>query len=321
MKTFVDYYIKYTERLREINDAALNSPTELIAQMEQQFRKRVTEIAEFIAGLDYGHKILMVAGPSASGKTTTASILSEQLRMSGIGVLQVSLDDFFLGSDRPGPMLPDGTRDYETVHALDIELMQKCLLELIVQGEALMPDFNFQTTRREAQHRHVTIGKNDVVIVEGIHALNPIVTDCLPDKQMLKMYISVKQDIKDRDRVAIEPRDIRLIRRIVRDFKFRASSAERTFGMWKQVCIGEDKYIAPYKRLANITLNTIHIYEPNIFKPTILKLLSDITESSLHFNHAQDLIQKLGAFEEIDDKLIPKNSLIREFIGDGIYEY
>lgn len=318
MKNFVDYYIKYTERVKGINESAVSAPEKLISQMERQYRKRIYEIADFISEMGNGHKILMVAGPSSSGKTTTSAILCEELSNMGIGVLQISLDDFFLGKANK-ERTPDGMIDNETVKALDIDLMQKCLLNLIVSGETELPQFDFHTSERKSEFRHVEIGKNDVVVVEGIHALNPIITSALPDRQMLKMYISVKQGIKQGDDEVLSASDIRLIRRIVRDSKFRNAPPDVTFEMWNNVCEGERKYIAPYKRLADITINTIHIYEPCIFRDDIVDLLSGITPDDKHYKTASHLIRGISRFEKIDKEFVPKNSMMREFIGGGIY--
>lgn len=318
MKNFVDYYIKYTERLKGINESALSAPEKLISQMERQYRKRIFEIAEFVSEMGCGHKILMVAGPSSSGKTTTSAILCEELGKLGIGVLQISLDDFFLGKENK-ERLPDGSVDYESVKALDIDLMQQCLLNLIASGETDLPRFDFHTSSRMDEKKHVTIGKNDVVVVEGIHALNPIITTNLPDRQMLKMYISVKQGIKQGDDEVLSASDIRLIRRIVRDSKFRNATPEKTFNMWSSVCDGERKYIAPYKRLADITINTIHIYEPCIFRDDIIDLLSGIGDTDVHYDMANHLIRGISRFEKIDKEFVPRNSMLREFIGGGIY--
>lgn len=317
MRNFVDYYIYYTERVKHINDACLNAPVELIAQMEAQYRKRIDEIAEFIVNAGEGNKLLMLAGPSSSGKTTTAAMLCRSIRRRGANAVRISLDDFFLGGDQ-APLLEDGTRDFESVEALDIPLMQRCLLELVDKGCTDMPRFDFTVKARADKPQHIELGYNSVAIVEGIHALNPVVTDCLPDEQMLKVYISVKQGIKEGDRTAIGPYDLRLVRRIVRDYHFRSTSPEVTMSMWPSVRRGESLYIAPHKRTANVTINSIHIYEPCVLGPLALELLSKVEPSSEHYKLARSLMRKLRRFERLDESLVPPDSLVREFIGGCI---
>lgn len=321
MRNFVDYYIKYTERVRDINDAAVNAPRELIAQMERQYRKRIEEIASFIYyNGKQGNKLLMLAGPSSSGKTTTASMLCERMEWLGINAKRISLDEFFLGKEK-SPKLPDGSPDLESVNALNIPLMRKCLLNLIEKGECDMPHFNFSEQKPDDKMTHVKLGQNDVVVVEGIHALNPLVTDCLPDDSMLKVYISVKQGISAVEDDIISAREIRLCRRIVRDMMFRGASPEFTLELWPKVLEGEEKYIQPYKRLANVTINSIHIYEPCALGQIAVPLLHRIKEQSPYYEQASQLCEKLELFQPLPTELIPANSLLREFFGKGIYNY
>lgn len=316
MINFVDYYIHYTERLRHINNAVLNAPAELIRQMEEQYAKRINEIADFVMSSGDGRKLIMLSGPSSSGKTTTANMLVSRVKSSGANAFCLSLDDFFMGEGQ-APRLPDGKYDYESVYALDIGLIQSCLTELLDTGHTMMPRFDF-TAKSPAPERYLLrIGENDVIIVEGIHALNPIISDCLPSEKMVKIYISVKQGIKEGDDTVISAHEIRFLRRLVRDYQFRSSSFERTFEMWPQVLRGEKLYISAYKRLANITINSIHIYEVNAIADKAIEILRDVPEDSHYYGEAQAYIRKLALFENLDEGLIPENSLIREFIGQG----
>lgn len=318
MRNFVDYYIYYTERVRHINDSVRNAPQKLVSQMENQYRKRVNEIADFIIESGDGNKLLMLAGPSSSGKTTTATMLRERMTERGVRSVRVSLDDFYLGEGL-APLLPDGTRDYECLEALDVELMKKCLLGLAEEGECLMPRFDFVSKKRAKEGTHIKLSGSDIVIVEGIHALNPAVSGCLPVDRTTTVYISVKQGIKEGERTVISPYDIRLVRRLVRDKLFRDSPPDITFSMWPSVRRGEKLYITPYKRNATITINSIYIYEPCVFAPIAVPLLEQVDESSENFGVARTLIKKLNHFEPLPLELIPENSLLREFIGGGIY--
>lgn len=319
MRNFVDYYIKYTERIKDINDAALNAPQELVCQMESQYRKRIREIADFVCtGGSGGNKLIMLAGPSGSGKTTTASMICEEIKAKGVDAIRISLDEFFLAREET-PLLEDGTPDLESVNALDIPQMQQCLTSLVECGECMMPHFDFSKQRPDDEKVHVKLGKGDIVIVEGIHALNPIVTDCIPEESMLKIYISVKQGIYEGDDEIISAHELRLARRMVRDMMFRGSSPEATLDMWPNVVAGEEKYIQPFKRLANITINSIHIYEPCVISQIALPLLRRVNEDNEHYEQVAHLAEKLELFAQLPPSVVPENSLIREFIGNGIY--
>lgn len=316
MINFVDYYIRYTERLRHINNAVKNSPQELIRQMEEQYRKRVNEIADFVMSTGDGRKLIMLAGPSSSGKTTTANMIVKRVKEAGANAVRLSLDDFFKGEGK-APLLPNGVYDYESVYALDIPLIQECMAVLLAEGHCMMPRFDFAAKSPAPERYPLTVGANDVIIVEGIHALNPIITDCLPDDKMVKIYISVKQGIKEGDDEVISAKQIRFLRRLVRDYKFRSSGPDRTFFMWPQVVRGEELYIAPYKRLSTVTINSIHIYEVNAIADKAIELLETVGKESPYYNEAQAYIEKLTLFENLDERLIPEDSLLREFIGQG----
>ncbi len=316
MINFVDYYIHYTERLRHINNAVLNSPAELIRQMEEQYAKRINEIADFVMSTGEGRKLIMMSGPSSSGKTTTANMLVSRVKASGANAVCLSLDDFFKGEGK-APQLPNGVYDYESVYALDIDLMRECLTDLLEKGRCMMPRFDFAAKSPAPERYPLEVGENDVIIVEGIHALNPIITDCLPSEKMVKIYISVKQGIKEGDDTVISAHQIRFLRRLVRDYQFRSSPSSRTFEMWPQVLRGEKLYISAYKRLATVTINSIHIYEVNAIADKAIEILGGIPDDSPYYAEAQEYIRRLALFENLDEGLIPENSLIREFIGQG----
>ncbi len=320
MRNFVDYFIQYTERVSHINNAARSDPKTLITQMERQYRKRIDEIADFLFydGSE-GNKLLMLAGPSSSGKTTTANMLCERLEWLGAKARRISLDEFFLGAEKT-PKLEDGTPDFESVEALNIPQMQECLLSLIQKGECMMPRFNFVAQRPYDELVPVKLAENEVVIVEGIHALNPIVTDCLPDESMLKVYISVKQGILEGHDEVIGAYDLRLCRRMVRDMLFRGCSPEETLDMWDNVLAGERKYIQPFKFFADVTINSLHIYEPCVISQIALPLLRRVDEDSPHYERVMELHDKLMKFEQIPAEMVPYNSLLREFIGGGFYK-
>ena len=319
MLNFVDYYITYTERVSDINNAARLDPQKLVRQMEIQYRRRIDEIADFLCDNGTpGNKMLLISGPSSSGKTTTAKMLCRRIEWYGVKALRISLDEFFLGREKT-PLLPDGSPDFESINALNIPQMQDCLQRLLRDGECDMPRFDFVTQSPFPEPEHIKLGRNDIVVVEGIHALNPIVTDCLPEESALKVYVSVKQAIYEGEREIMTPHEVRLCRRMVRDMLFRGTSPEGTFRQWPKVLEGEREYIRPFKRLADITINSIHIYEPCVIRQIAIPLLQRINNSSEYFQEATELMDKLRMFEPIDSELIPANSLMREFIGNGVY--
>ncbi len=319
MRNFVDYYIKYTERLRFINDAVESSPHELIRQMEEQYSKRIKEIADFIISNGSGRKIVMITGPSGSGKTTTANMLLKMIEGCGINAIRLSLDEFFKGEGK-APLLQNGSYDYESVDALNVPALQDCLTKLLTEGSCMMPRFDFSTKKPFPQTFPVNVGKDDVIIVEGIHALNTVVTNCLPEERTIKIYISVKQGIMEGDDEVISAHEIRFLRRMVRDYRFRSSIPERTFDMWPQVMRGEKLYIDPYKCMANVTINSIHIYEVNVMAEMASKMLSNVASDSQYYAEAQRYIEKLRLFKPLDSALVPESSMVREFIGSGKIE-
>jgi len=256
----------------------------------------------------------MLAGPSSSGKTTTAHLLRDYLAALGLKAEIVSLDDFYLGVEQM-PVLPSGERDYETVNALDIELVRACIRSVIDRGACMLPAYDFTTSERRLNARKLDLRGNGFVIMEGIHALNPIFTKDLPEGSAIKLYVSVKQQIKDANGEVISPMDLRLIRRIARDVQFRNTSAERTLSMWPNVVAGEDKYIRPYRMSADYTVNSIHIYEPCVLRSSVIPLLRRIPEDSPHYRKARALDAPLMRFEPVEPGLVPENSMLREFLG------
>ena len=314
MSNFASGYIKYINHLEQINDAALSCPEKMIGEVEESYCEHLQNIARNIAVHRNKVKICMLSGPSSSGKTTTAHLLRQYLGEFGIASYIVSMDNFYLEREKT-PKNPDGTRDYESVQALDVEKIEKCLLEIISEGVIGIPNFSFSQGKAVGQDMVIDIQKHDIVIMEGIHALNPIFTRKLPPEHMIKLYVSVKQQIKDANGEVISPFDLRLVRRIVRDMQFRGTSPERTLSMWDNVVLGENKYIRPYRMGADYTVNSIHIYEPCVLRTIAIPTLRQIAEDSLYYKKARDLDARLMRFEPISPDLVPDNSMLREFIG------
>ena len=319
MKNLANSYIRYTDHLEQINRAVEEEPLHLVSLIERSFRKSVALIADEISSNLSTCRCVMLAGPSSSGKTTTSKLLKGMLLRRGIRAVPVEMDRFYLGEGQ-APRLENGKCDYESVHALDLEEMISCLKELMLEGRSEMPVYDF-TLRKPAEEKQlVELKENEIAIIEGIHALNPLITDHLPKNALMKIYISVKQGIKGRDGEVLAARDIQLIRRLVRDYSFRNCTPERTMSMWEEICRGEDIYIKPFKRMADYTVNSIHIYEANVFRHNAVPLLKMIGEESPYFDLAQHLIEGLEVFVPMDPQLVPKDSLLREFFGGGVYE-
>lgn len=301
-------------KLEFINEKASENPKEFIDACEKEYESIIDKIIKKIVEED-GREIVMLAGPSSAGKTTTAKRLREGLAQKGITTYVLSLDDFYLNRDDI-PYLSDGTQDYETVYALDLERLENDLNSLL-RGETVnTPIFDFTTGKRsETQFNTITLGQEDAVIIEGLHALNPIITEKVQGK-LLKVYINVSSRIyDDNGNVLLNKRNFRFLRRMIRDYKFRASSVENTYRLWKNVTAGEDKYLFPYRDNADIKGNTIHRYEPCVIKNQALPLLRDSNVSEEYKEDAEKLCKALERFCDIDEKDVPDDSLLREFLG------
>lgn len=294
--------------------SSAKEPERFIEECEIKYNNKIKRIAEQIAKSGRT-EIVMIAGPSSAGKTTSAKKLREHLAGFGLKSYTVSLDDFYV-DNCDAPRFPDGTPDFETVDALDISYFQKAMTDLIEKGAADLPEFDFLVGKRKTHYNHIEISEKDVIIVEGLHALNPRITDHLPEERLLKIYINLSSRIYDEnENIVLNKRNMRFVRRMVRDYKFRGNSVEKSYKMWMTVRYGEDTYLFPFKDNADIKLNTIHLYESCILKDTAIKLLSEIDEASEFYKESQRLIRSLSKFPSISSELVPDDSLMREFIG------
>lgn len=300
--------------LEYINECALASSVEFVEKCEARYANIIKDIAKKVCD-DTGREIVMIAGPSSSGKTTTAKKLSEELQRNGVTTYILSLDDFYLNRSEL-PVLPDGSQDFETVYALDLDCFQKTVSALMKGETVKSPVFDFNTGKRsETQFNEITLGDTDAVIIEGLHALNPIITDKI-DGKLLKIYISVSSRIYDRaGKIILNKRNLRFVRRMIRDYKFRSSTVNHTYKLWKNVTVGEDKYLFPYRDNADLRINTIHLYEPCVLKKQALQLLLNSEIAPEYQEDAAKLVKALGMFENIDENSVPKDSLLREFLG------
>ncbi len=320
MTDYLNTYRRYAYDLERINYEARHEPERLIELNENLFRRDLGFIADRLFEAKENRHIVLLSGPSGSGKTTCVKKLADELKRHDIDVIQISMDDFYLGEDKV-ERLPDGRPDFESVSALDIPLIKKTMNDLLTFGECILPKYDFTRSMRSGITRKVSLQKNSAVIIEGIHALNPVFSEGMPVENVVKLYVSVKQGIKDGEDYILTNRELRFIRRLVRDHSYRRVEPEYMLSMWDSVVSGERKYIRPYRYTSDLTVNSIHIYEPCIMKDIALPLLSEISPDNPHIEFAAHLKESLERFESIDSSLIPKNSLIREFIGGGSYEY
>lgn len=301
-------------KIEYINDRAVSDPVEFINECEERYEKIIDSIVERIIAED-GREIVMLAGPSSAGKTTTARKLKEGLSKKGVKTYVLSLDDFYLNRDDI-PYLPDGSQDFETVYALDLVQLEKDLNALIRGETVKAPVFDFTTGKRsDTEYNEITLGDEDVVIIEGLHALNPVITEKVHGK-LLKVYINVSSRINDENgKVLLNKRNLRFLRRMIRDYKYRASSVENTCKLWKNVTAGEDKFLFPFRDNADIKADTIHLYEPCVIKHQALPLLSDSEVSEEFRSEIEKLKKALEQFNDINENTVPENSLLREFLG------
>jgi len=289
-----------------------------IEAAELVYHERVRAIASAVKS-NSKIRIILLAGPSGSGKTTTANLIADALRTLGEESLVVSLDDFYRDATDPDyPRREDGERDYERPEALNLPFLAETL-EKVARGEAFeLPRYDFKVAKRTELNRHGPIPEG-CVIIEGLHALNPRISESLPRESVLKLFVSVSTNLNsDSEERVISGRKIRFVRRLVRDSIYRDATAERTLDMWHHVLEAEDVYLYPYKESADMAFDTFHTFELGVMKPYALRLLTkELADTD---GYVRIVRTALEGIVEVEEALVPQNSLIREFIPGGIYE-
>lgn len=286
---------------------------EVIRASEDMQEKKLNEIADSIA--ENGNiKFILISGPSSSGKTTFAKKLGMKLKNYGVEPLAISMDNYF--KERVDtPKLENGEYDFETVDALDLELFNAHMQKLLT-GEAIsMPEFNFITGKKEYNNNEIELSEKTVIILEGIHALNPLVTKSIADDMKYKIYIAPMTSLNMDDFSKVSTTDTRMLRRMVRDFETRGHSVDKTLNMWENLARGERLYIYPFIKEANVIFNTSLIYEVAAMSVYAKPLLLQIKGDNKVYSEARRLYNFLTNFLPIDERDIPNNSLLREFIG------
>ena len=298
--------------------------TDLINLNEALQERKIARIAEAIASRSAdgsgGVKLVLISGPSSSGKTTFSKRLSIQLMTCGLRPYPISLDNYFVNREET-PLDAQGNYDYESLYALDLKLFNDQLQALLRGEEVELPTFNFTTGRKEYKGERLRIDQNTILVLEGIHALNPELTPDIPDGKKFKVYVSALTTISLDNHNWIPTTDNRLLRRIIRDYKYRNYSAQQTISRWPSVRAGEDKWIFPYQENADMMFNSAMLYELAVLRSHAEPILSSVPQNCPEYAEAYRLLKFIRYFTPVQDKEIPPTSLLREFLGGSSFKY
>ena len=304
----------------DFNEGVKNGfSTDLINVSEALQEKKISQIADTIAEKK-NIKVVLIAGPSSSGKTTFCKRLSVQLLASGVKPVQISLDDYFVNR-HDTPKDENGELDYESIYALNIPLINEQFNALFRGEEVELPKYNFQTGTSEKSGKKLRLEENNVLVVEGIHALNPLLTEQIANEKKFKIYASALTTILLDNHNYIPTTDNRLLRRIVRDYKYRGCSAEETIHRWPSVRAGENKWIFPYQEQADVMFNTAMLFELAVIKPQAEEVLEQVPENCEEYAEAYRLRKFLKYFAPLPFRDLPPTSLLREFLGGSSFKY
>ena len=304
----------------DLNDAIKKGYTNKLIQLSEALQeKKIGQIADEIARRK-GIKMVLIAGPSSSGKTTTCKRLSVQLAINGLKPIGISLDDYFLNREET-PLDENGDYDFEHLHALNIPLLNEQMNALFKGEEVELPRYNFHTGQSEWSGRKLQLKGNEILVVEGIHALNPELTQQIPDENIFRVYASALTTILLDNHNYIPTTDNRLLRRIIRDYKYRGVSAQETIRRWPSVRKGENRWIFPYQENADAMFNSAMLFELAVIKQQAEPLLEQVPENCVEYAEAYRLRKFLRYIHPISMDQIPPTSLLREFVGGSSFEY
>lgn len=297
--------------------------TDLINVSEALQEKKIARIADEITHRNENGervKLVLISGPSSSGKTTFSKRLSIQLMTNGMRPYPISLDDYFVNREDT-PLDENGKHDFESLYALDLPFFEKQLKALLAGEEVELPRFNFTTGKREMSGKKLRVDEHMILILEGIHALNPALTPNIPAANKYKIYVSALTTILLDNHNYIPTTDNRLLRRIIRDYKYRNYSAEETIARWPSVRAGEDKWIFPYQEYADAMFNSALLFELAVLKENVEPVLRKVPNSCPEYSEAHRLLRFLSYFTPVQDKELPPTSLLREFLGGSSFNY
>lgn len=321
--TFLDY-TKWGRILKISNAADLNEVVstgkygDLIRISEAYYNGQLSEIADRVYDNKKNIKIILIAGPSSSGKTTTSKKLEIYLKSKGLRTHQISIDDYFINRDKT-PLDEHGERDLESLRAVDIDLLNRHLIKLFDGEKVLLPEYNFMTGEREYRKKWLQMGEDDIIIIEGLHALNEDLTISIPRRNKFKIYISPLTQLNIDNHNHIHTSDTRKLRRIIRDNKFRNYNAADTLKMWEKISYGEERYIFPFQDDADMIINSALVYELGVLKTYAEPLLFSVSENDPVYPEALRLINFLRNFLPIPSEEVPDDSVLREFIGNSCF--
>ena len=305
-------------KLDEINLRTVRDPKEFMEECDAVYMQRLEEAVRRILDNKKRSPIILLSGPSGSGKTTTSMKIAEAMEKHGICAHYVAMDDYFKTVDHSTPRTPEGELDLESPLCLDMELLNRHFSQLANGERIYVPKYEFSRRMRvQAPSKSIKLGSDEMVIFEGIHALNTMITDVHPEA--FKLYISARSDVEFQGSIVFKRTWFRLVRRMVRDYKFRGSDPLETMSMWGNVRRGELHYISPYKDQADFRFDTSFAYEPAVFNVTATKLFQAVPEGIDRFDELRRVLPALQLFGVIDEDLVAPDALIREFIGGGIY--
>ncbi len=303
-----------TWNVEELNELLKSDPETVVAAAEDELEKSVEQTADVIRKSGKGRQIVLLSGPSASGKTTFAAKICGVLTHWGREAKRVSIDDFYKGLSQI-PRNEDGTYDMESINGLDIELVQKCLTELLETGFSRFPIFDFEAQERSDRWNEMTLSEDGILVIEGIYALCPVLSKTLPGEKLFRLSVRPETNYNLGGKPFLPPQMIRLIRRMIRDEKFRNWSAENTLAQWASVKEGEHIYVNPYRDTSELFVDTSMDFEPALYGKILYPMLENIRKDSPYFPAAEELTEKLSVFEPLTPDVLPKNSILHEFIG------
>lgn len=303
----------------ELNDKVINGDiSDIIRVNEVEHSRKFAELVQDISKRGK-KKLILISGPSSSGKTTFAKRLSTNLKIIGYNPRVISMDNYF--KERVDtPLQPNGEYDFETIDALDLKLFNSDMKKLFSGKKINMPEFNFFTGCKEYPGNYLKLGENDVIILEGIHALNPVLLKDIEEELKYKIYIAPMTTLSIDDFSKVSTTDTRMLRRILRDYKTRGHEVEKTLGMWSNLMRGETKYIYPYIKYADYIFNTSFVYEIGAIRTFVEPLLLKVEPTSEYFSEARRLHHFIQKFLPIETTEIPADSIIREFIGNSSFQ-